>query len=118
MLGGDDPRRFEKQVAACVGETLPVADDAEGLARQAGEQDVVVRDGLGADAGDVAVRPDAEIGLVDGAGVIVDVAGEDALKAGGGRRDMEAADAAEQVSEGPWASCGGLAGWRAGLSSA
>ena len=61
----------------------------------------MVRDGFGADAGDVAVRTDTEVALVDLAGVVVDVAGEDAFEAGGGRRDVEAADAAEQVSESP-----------------
>ena len=100
-LGGDDAGGFEEQVAARVGEALAVADDAERLAGQAGEQDVVVGDGIGADGGDVAMRAGPEIGFVDGAGVFVDVAGEDAFEAGGSGRGMEPADPAEQISEGP-----------------
>ena len=61
----------------------------------------MVGDGIGADGGDVAMRAGPEIALIDGAGVFVDVAGENAFEASGGGSGMEPADPAEQVSEGP-----------------
>ena len=61
----------------------------------------MVGNAIGADGGDVAMRPDAEIALIDGARRLVDVAGENALQPELRRRDVEAADAAEQVGEGP-----------------
>ena len=75
------------------------AREAEGLARKAAAEDVVRRDVGYGHGMDVAMGFLAEVRLVGLPGILVPVAGEDALRARLLEGDAEPADAAEQVNE-------------------
>lgn len=107
-MEADDGSEVEEQVAlplvleavlAAEAEFLGDARDAEGLAGEAGAEDVELRDVGHGHVVDVAVRRFAEVGGVGDLGVLVPVAGEDALGAGALEGDPEPANAAEEVNE-------------------
>ena len=95
----DDPGRLEEESSPGVRHPPPVADDAERLTRQTGEQHVVVGHLVGVDVGDVADRSMTKVRLVDVSRCLVDVGGEDARHTNPGRGNVETADPAKQVSE-------------------
>lgn len=77
-LRRQDPRDVEEQCAARVVETFAVADDAEGLAGEAREQQIVVWDVVFVDLRNVAARGLAKVGSIRFPCVGINIAGEDA----------------------------------------
>ena len=90
---------LEKQASPVVAKPAATADDAERLAGKPCAKQVVIRNAGGENAGDVAMRVEAEIRGVDDAGSLVDLRGENALKAKPGGGDMKPANPGEQVNE-------------------
>jgi hypothetical protein len=108
LVEADDGGEVEEQVAllhvveavlAAEAELLGHARDAERLAGKAGAEDVELRDVGHGHGVDVAVRGFAEVGGVGNLGVLVPIAGEDALGARALEGDAEAANAAQEVNE-------------------
>ena len=83
-----------------VSEPLLAPNDGKGLTREPCEQQVKMGDGFGVQPDYVSHRTQTEVVFVGFARLLVDVAGENNLKAQVFRGDMEAADAAEEVSAG------------------
>ena len=96
-LSGDHSRDFKKQVSSGIRKALPVADDAERLARQARKKNVVIRNLVGAKVGNISMRAQAEIFFVNVASPVVYVVGKHASQSERRGSDVEAADAAKQV---------------------
>jgi hypothetical protein len=83
-------------------ETLALGDsgEREGLAGEAGGEDVVFGNGADAEFADVGVRGFTIPGLVSFLGELIPFAGEEALAAELFEGAAEAADAGEEVDEG------------------
>lgn len=90
-----DTRHFQKQIAARVGKSMARADNAEWLAWKSGKQDVMVRHGVGANGGNIAIWMDTEIALINLASVGVDVGRENTIKAKTGGGGVKAANPTE-----------------------
>lgn len=99
LLDAGDPLHVPEQGASCVAHSLLVADDAEGLAWEARKQDIVIGNILRIYIGDVACGLEAEVALVPFGGNRIELGREQRGHSPSGRRDMEAADSAEQVDE-------------------
>ena len=99
VAGGGDAEDFVEEVAPVVGQPLLRAGARERLAREAGRQHVVGRNGLCVDLGDVARRRLAKVSGVGGGGVPVDLRCEDAARTDRFEAQPEAADAGEELHE-------------------
>ena len=109
---GDDPRHIEEQralgfvlksVRTAERVLLGNAGDRERLTGEAGQQNVMRRDILNGDFGDVAVDFVVVVGEVRGVGllaVLVPLGRKDALAADGLEAPPQSADAGEQVDKG------------------
>jgi len=98
-FGVDDLSYVENEVAAVIVKAAHIPDDAERLAGKTRQQNVVVRNRVGRDLGDVSSRLYAEVALISPPSLGVNITSESAPHAQPGSGYMKAADATEQIRE-------------------